>query len=430
MGQKGTVSKLIYLTGIYGYQFLIWLVSPVNPKAKQWIQGRQNWLPNLKALLHGNKSPLVWFHAASLGEFEQGRPVIEAFRAQYPAHKILLTFFSPSGYEIRKHYAGADFIVYLPADTPANARQFVSIVKPQLAFFIKYEFWHFYLRELEAAHIPAISFSAIFRPSQVYFRWYGHFYRNILRRFSHILVQNQASLDLLKSIQVQHVTLTGDTRFDRVSQVAAARQAIPLAAAFKNGAPLLVVGSAWSADMDVLIPFLNSFTQPLNVIIAPHELHDDEIDGWMTRLTKPSVRYSTLASGTDEQPAASFNQLIIDNVGMLSSLYQYGEFAYIGGAFGKGLHNTLEAATFGLPLFFGSAYNRFQEAVDLVAEGAAFPVNSTAELDTAFRRLYDDPLLRAKTGQISRDYVRRNIGATAAVMHVVEAILPKKGKTP
>lgn len=417
------MSKLIYLTGIYGYQFLIWLVSPVNAKARQWIAGRRNWVPNLKALLHGNTSPVVWFHAASLGEFEQGRPVMESFRAQYPGYKILLTFFSPSGYEVRKQYAGADFIVYLPIDTPANARQFVSIVKPQLAFFIKYEFWHFYLHALQAARIPALSFSAIFRPNQVYFRWYGSFYRHILRRFNHILVQNQESVDLLKSIGIQPVTIAGDTRFDRVAQVAAARKDIPMAATFKHDKPLLVIGSAWPADMDVLIPFLNGFRKPLKVIIAPHEIHDADINRWVSQFTKPSVRYSTLANGISKQPAESFNQLIIDNVGMLSSLYQYGEFAYIGGAFGKGLHNTLEAATFGVPLFFGSNYSRFQEAVDLVAEGAAFPINNTGELATAFQRLYEDPALRTQTGQISRDYVHRNIGATAAVMNVVKKLV-------
>lgn len=425
MGQKGIVSKVVYLTGIYLYQFLIWLVSPFNAKARSWATGRQNWLPNLKALLHDNQAPLVWFHAASLGEFEQGRPVMEAFRAQYPDYKILLTFFSPSGYEVRKNYAGADFIVYLPADTPANARQFVTAVEPKLALFIKYEFWHFYLRELKTAHIPAISFSAIFRSNQVYFRWYGDFYRTILHQFSHLLVQNQESVSLLESIGIQRVIKAGDTRFDRVAQVAAARKDIPLAAAFKQGEPLLVVGSAWPADMDVLIPFLNSFTQPLKVIIAPHELHNAEIDRWIGQLNRPSVRYSALSDGA--KTPALFNNLIIDNVGMLSSLYQYGEFAYIGGAFGKGLHNILEAATFGVPLFFGPNYSRFQEAVDLVAEGAAFPVANTADLTTAFRRLYNDPSLRTQTGQRSRDYVHRNIGATATVMEVVSKLLETSG---
>lgn len=422
------MSRLIYLTGIYLYQFLIWLVSPVNAKARRWVDGRRNWLPNLTALLHTNSAPIVWFHAASLGEFEQGRPVMEAFRAQYPTHKILLTFFSPSGYEVRKNYAGADFIAYLPADTPANARQFVAVVKPKMAFFIKYEFWHFYGHELKTATIPALSFSAIFRPNQIFFRWYGGFYRNILRRFNQILVQNQESVALLQSIGI-HAVMAGDTRFDRVAQVAADRKAVPLAAAFKDNDPLLVVGSAWPADMEVLIPFLNGFTKPLKVIIAPHEIHNTDIERWCDQLSKPSVRYSELAGETGTPKPASFNQLIIDNVGMLASLYQYGEFAYIGGAFGKGLHNILEAATFGVPLFFGPNYARFQEAVELVSEGAAFPITTTAGFDSAFEQLYDDPEMLTKAAQLSRDYVRRNIGATATVMSVADVILQRNSKT-
>ncbi len=419
MGQKGTVSKLIYLTGIHLYQFLIKLVSPFNPKAKRWVEGRRNWLPNLKALLHTNTAPIAWFHAASLGEFEQGRPVMEAFRTQYPNYKILLTFFSPSGYEVRKQYTGADFIIYLPNDTPANAFDFVATVKPAIAFFIKYEFWHFYLHELKAAGVPILSFSAIFRPNQIFFRWYGDFYRNMLRQFACLLVQNQESVELLNSINIHEVMLAGDTRFDRVAQVAAARKDIPVAAAFKQGEPLLVVGSAWAADMDILIPFLNGFDEPLKVIIAPHEIHDGEIERWRDQLVGPSVRYSALINGLTNHPASAFSYLFIDNVGMLSSLYQYGEFAYIGGAFGKGLHNSLEAATFGLSLFFGPNYSRFQEAVDLVTEGAAFPVTTVQELDTAFRRLYINSVLLAQTARISREYVRRNIGATATVMQVV-----------
>lgn len=371
---------------------------------------------------------MVWFHAASLGEFEQGRPVMEAFRKRYPAHKILLTFFSPSGYEVRKSYAGADFIVYLPIDTPTNARQLVSLVKPELAFFIKYEFWHYYLHELKTAGIPIISFSAIFRPNQIFFRPYGEFYRNMLRQFSAFLVQNQTSVDLLKSVGIQSVILAGDTRFDRVTEVAAARKAIDMAATFKNQEPLLVVGSAWPADMDVLIPFLNQWTKPLKVIIAPHEIREEEIKRWMSQLTKPSVRYSALQNGTATEPPGAYNQLMIDNIGMLSSLYQYGEFAYIGGAFGKGLHNSLEAATFGVPLFFGPKYTRFQEAVDLVAEGAAFSITTSEGLKRAFDPLYTNSALLTETGRKSYEYVRRNIGATAKVMDVVEALLPKNSK--
>lgn len=411
-----------YNTGIFTFQFLLRLVAPFNRKARQWVDGRQDWQAHLSAKLAKNSgNPVAWFHAASLGEFEQGRPVIEAFRTQYPRYKILLTFFSPSGYEVQKNYNGADYIVYLPADTPDNAQQLVALVKPKITFFIKYEFWYNYLHELKSANVAIISFSAIFRPSQLFFKPWGSFYRNLLRYFDHILVQNQASIDLLANIGIANVTKAGDTRFDRVAQVAATKKEIPLAAAFKNNHPVLVVGSAWPEDMNVLIPFLNAFTSPLRIVIAPHEIHDDEIERWRRQLTKPSVRFSQ----TNEPEIRNAEVLFIDNIGLLSSLYQYGEFAYIGGAFKQGLHNILEAATFGMPLFFGPAYATYQEAVDLVKEGAAFPVSTTAELTSAFTKQYLD---RSEAAQISHDYVQRNIGATAQVMKVVEQIMSERVK--
>lgn len=423
----------LYNTGLFAYKTLLQVAAPFNPKARQWVDGRRGWASHLAQKLSGIAAPIAWFHAASLGEFEQGRPVMEAYRAQYPDHKILLTFFSPSGYETRKNYAGADFILYLPTDTPANARQFVVLVKPQIAFFIKYEFWYNYLRELKAANVPIISFSAIFRPNQLFFKSWFPFYRNLLRYFDHLLVQNQESVALLAAIGVRNVTLAGDTRFDRVTQVAAAKGQIPVAQTFKNGEPLLMIGSAWQADMDVLIPFINQFNKPLKIIIAPHDIHDDEIERWRGQLKNPSVRYSEIASAqtpadaaADRPERAGINTqiLFIDNVGMLSSLYQYGEFAYVGGAFGKGLHNILEAATFGMPLFFGPNYGKFQEAVELVSEGAAFPVSSTAEFTAAFATQYTD---HTKAARISRDYVQRNIGATGKVMEVVRSFLNRIG---
>ena len=392
------------------------LAAAVNPKARKWVNGRQNWPETVHTLFSENRQPVAWFHAASLGEFEQGRPVMEAFRAAYPTHKILLTFFSPSGYEVRKNYAGADFVLYLPADTPDNAHRFVYVVKPDIVFFIKYEFWYNYLRELKKADVPVISFSAIFRSNQLFFKPWGSFYRSMLGYFDHILVQNAESVALLAGIGITNVTLAGDTRFDRVAQAIAAKQAIPTAQTFKNEQPLLVVGSAWPEDMNVLIPFLNGFTQPLKVILAPHEIHADELERWQKQLDKPSVRFS------EDTEAGVFGAdvLIIDNVGMLSSLYQYGEFAYIGGAFKQGLHNILEAATFGMPLFFGPEYSKYQEAVDLVQAGAAFPIRTTVELTTAFINQYNNP---AEAAQISRVYVQRNIGATAKVMQIVKQIM-------
>lgn len=410
---------LLYTSGIRLFQGLLTIVAPFNPKARLWVDGRRDWITKLTQKLANNNKPVAWFHAASLGEFEQGRPVIEAFRQQYPNFAIVLTFFSPSGYEVRKHYEGADYILYLPVDTPANAQAFVSLVKPQITFFIKYEFWYHYLRALKAAQVPVLSFSAIFRPSQLFFKPWGGFYRNLLTYFNHILVQNQESVTLLDSIQINPVTLAGDTRFDRVAQVAAAKKAIPLASAFKNGKPVLVVGSAWPEDMAVLIPFLNSFDKPLKAIIAPHEIHNDEIERWQTQLTKSSVCFSQAT----EAEVSTTEILFIDNVGMLTSLYQYGEFAFIGGAFKQGLHNILEAATFGMPLFFGPEYSKFQEAVDLVQEGAAFPVGTTVELNQLFQKQYANP---SEAARISRAYVQRNIGATGKVMEVVNHIMSER----
>ncbi len=419
----------LYNAGIAAYQTLLRLLAPLNPKARQWVAGRRGWSDQLTQKLAGNTAPIAWVHAASLGEFEQGRPVIEAYRTQYPTHKILLTFFSPSGYEVRKNYAGADYIAYLPADLPANAHQFVAIVQPRIAFFIKYEFWYNYLRELKAARVPVVSFSAIFRPDQLFFRSTGggpaaRFYRSLLGYFDHIFVQNGQSLDLLKGIGVTNVTRAGDTRFDRVAQVAAARKVVPVAQAFCAGVPTLVLGSVWPADMAVLIPFLNQFRQPLKVLVAPHEIRPDQLSQWQQQLNGSVVYYSAIVNGrVDDKTLGQARYLFIDNVGMLSSLYQYGQFAYIGGAFGKGLHNILEAATFGMPLFFGPNYAKFQEAIDLVGEGAGFPVHDTAGLTAAFAVQYADCSAAAR---ISRDYVQRNIGATAQVMNVVNQLMSER----
>lgn len=436
--------SFLYNTSIRAYSGFLQLLAPFHPKARLWVDGRRDWISHLQAKLSRNTAPIAWFHAASLGEFEQGRPVIEAFREAYPDYKILLTFYSPSGYEVRKNYAGADFILYLPADIPENAEAFVQLVKPKIAFFIKYEFWFNYLRELRFASVPTISFSAIFRPNQLFFKPWGGFYRNLLQYFDHILVQNEESEQLLRGIGVNHVTRAGDTRFDRVAQVAAARKDIPLVTEFKKGpdgqlVPLLVIGSAWQADMDVLIPFLNSFEQPLKIIIAPHEIHNDEIERWRGQLKGQSVCFSEIERVKDRKSERAkeriaevssfedhsftlspFHSLIIDNIGMLSSLYQYGEFAYIGGGFGKGLHNILEAATFGVPVFFGPNYGKFQEAVELIQEGGAFSVAGINELKTAFERQYQD---RTQAAQISANFVQRNVGATAKVMEVVKDLI-------
>lgn len=407
---------VLYNLSILLYSLAIRLAAPFNRKARQLMIGRRQWREPFAAKPLDPARPVAWFHAASLGEFEQGRPVIEAFRAKEPDYQIVLSFFSPSGYEVRKNYARADVVTYLPADTATNAREWLALVRPTKAFFIKYEFWYHYLRTLHERGIYTVSFSAIFRPNQLFFKpWGGGFYRKLLTYFTHIFVQNKASVDLLRSIGITNVTLAGDTRFDRVAQVAAGKRAIPEVAAFVGSTPVLVVGSAWAADMAVLIPFLNQFSQPLRVIIAPHEIHADEISGWQSQLVKPSMRFSELTKMTGNQ-STSARYLFIDNIGMLTSLYQYGTFAFIGGAFGKGLHNCLEAATFGLPLFFGPNYQKFQESVDLIAQGGAFSIQDTNGLSLLINDLYKNTPARERAGAVCKAYVLDNVGATAVVL--------------
>ncbi|WP_064197467.1 MULTISPECIES: 3-deoxy-D-manno-octulosonic acid transferase [Emticicia] len=433
--------QILYNFSIYAYTFIINVLAPFNSKAKLWVDGRKNIFERLDSASLSNRSSasvsnsfnesftersrgsLAWFHCASLGEFEQGRPVIEAFRAKYPAYKILVTFFSPSGYEIRKNYAGADFIFYLPADTPSNARKFIEIVQPSIVYFVKYEFWRNYLTELERKQIPAISFSTILRSNQLFFKPYGGFYREILKKFKHILVQNQESFDLLKSIDIEQITLAGDTRFDRVKQIVDAKKDIPIAERFKANRQVFMVGSAWQTDMEVLIPLMNSLQNDSNLtfVIAPHEIHREEINTWQKQIELKSICFSEVK---DETQLNNYQVLIVDNIGMLSSLYQYADFAFIGGSFGKGLHNTLEAATFGMPIFFGNrAYHKFKEAVDLVRLGGAFAISSTEELAEILKDLRSNEVKKKESDKISQNYVLQNIGATEKVMAITQSIL-------
>lgn len=416
---------LLYNFLIHAYSFIISIIAPFNSKAKFWVEGRKNIFERLGSTFLSNRGSisLAWFHCASLGEFEQGRPVIEAFRVKYPAYKILVTFFSPSGYEIRKNYTGADFLFYLPADTPQNAKKFINIVKPSIVFFVKYEFWRNYLTELEKEHIPVISFSAIFRPNQLFFKSYGGFYREILTKFKHILVQNQESFDLLKSIDIQQITFAGDTRFDRVKQIVDAKKELRIAENFKANRQVFMLGSAWQTDMEVLIPLMNLLKSDSNLtfVIAPHEIHQEEIMAWKKQIELKSICFSEVKNDTI---LTDYHVLIIDNIGMLSSLYQYADFAFIGGSFGKGLHNILEAATFGMPIFFGNkAYHKFQEAIDLVKQGGAYAVESTDDLVEILNDLRSNEVKKKKIDKISQNYVLQNIGATEKVMLVVESIL-------
>lgn len=403
------------------------LAALFHPKASKWVKGRQGLIEKLNSDIPALKGarPVVWFHAASLGEFEQGRPVMEAFRKQFPDYFILLTFFSPSGYEVRKNYDGADYVCYLPADTKRNAREFIDIFKPEIAFFIKYEFWYNYLSELKKRSAVIISFSAIFRKEQLFFKWYGGFYLKTLTLFDHLFVQNDESVRLLGSKGIHQTTHNGDTRFDRVLEIAENKRSLPEIAAFVAEAPCLIVGSAWEEDMQkVIIPYLNGIPDHirLKVIIAPHEISEGAISKWSSQLKMDCLSYSDYkASGFQDKTISSVDCLFIDNIGMLSSLYQYGHAAFIGGAFGSGLHNILEAVTYEIPVFFGSEkYEKFQEAVDLINIGGAVAVRNEVEFGTAFNGLLENRQLLKSKGQIAFNYIRQNAGAVSPIMEYVQ----------
>lgn len=397
------------------YVLLIRIAAFFNPKAKQWLVGRKNVFTKLQEAIHGEED-IIWFHSASLGEFEQGRPVIESFKEKYPKSKILLTFFSPSGYEVRKNYEGADYIFYLPPDFARNAKRFMDIVNPKMAFFIKYEFWHHYLNELKRRNVPTYIFSTIFRPDQLFFKGYGGFHRRMLSAFTHLFVQNQESVDLLKGIGLSNVTLTGDTRFDRVYTIASRSKTLPKVESFAQGKEVLIAGSTWPKDEENIIKYLNETKNSYKYIIAAHEVDEDHINNITSKIQKSWVRYT---KATKEEIDAA-EVLVIDCIGVLSSLYRYGTVSYIGGGFGRGIHNTLEAATFGLPVIFGPNYHKFQEAKDLIEIGASKSYENYSELKNLLDIFYENSEKRNYSGLQSKNYVDRMRGASDKILSEIQ----------
>ena len=356
----------------------------------------------------------IWFHAASLGEFEQGRPLMEKIRAKYPDYRILLTFFSPSGYEVRKNYRGADIVCYLPFDKPRNVKKFLDLVNPCMAFFIKYEFWKNYLDELHKRRIPVYSVSSIFRRGQVFFKWYGGTYRNVLRNFDHIFVQNERSKRYLSKIGINRVTVVGDTRFDRVLQIREEAKDLPLVELFKNNTMTFVAGSTWQPDEDLFIEYFNRHPE-VKLIIAPHVIDENHLVEIIRKLQRPYVRYTR----ADEKNVRKADCLIIDCFGLLSSIYRYGEIAYIGGGFGVGIHNTLEAAVYGIPVIFGPKYQKFQEAVHLLEAKGGFSIKNYEELKTLLDRMLEDEVFLREAGMNAGAYVTDNAGATDKVLSMI-----------
>ena len=399
--------KIAYSFFIYIYGGLISIVSLFNKKAHLLSKGQGQCFKVLKESID-SQCEYVWFHAASLGEFEQGRPVMEQIKTEQPNTKILLTFFSPSGYEVRKNYGGADVICYLPLDTPSNAKRFLKMVNVSKAIYIKYEFWPNFLLELQNNNIPVYSISSIFRPNQVFFRWFGGWYMNILRTFKHIFVQDDFSNQLLISHDIQNVTVAGDTRFDRVVDVSKKSKSIAVVQQFiGNCQRVIVAGSSWPKDEELLIRYLNEHVD-VKLILVPHEIHEAHLLGIFKMLNNNYVRY-TQANVSDLQTS---NCLVVDTIGLLSSIYQYADIAYIGGGFGVGIHNTLEAAVWRIPVVFGSNFQKFREARELISAGGAFSVADYDLLKIQLDKLFDDK----KAGEIAGDYVKTNTGATGLIL--------------
>lgn len=405
---------VLYNIIIQLYHFLLKVASLFNHKAKLWIDGRKGMWGRLEEI-SGKGDRIIWIHCSSLGEFEQGRPVIEQVKELHSGYKILITFFSPSGYQVRKNFTKADYVEYLPLDTRRNASRFLELVHPSMALFIKYEFWYHFLDQLKRRQIPIYLISANFRENQAFFKWYGSWYRKFLHGFRSIFVQNERSVELLRSIGITNTRVTGDTRFDRVKAIAQKSKDIPLAGSFGNNHFVLVAGSTWEKDELLLQEWLNGNGTHVKLIIAPHEIKKPQLDKLRSAFDGEAVFFSE----ADHERIAGARVLIIDNVGMLSSLYKYGNVAYVGGGFGKGIHNILEAATYDIPVLFGPNFQKFEEALDLVSLKGAFPVNSGSDLQSVMERFIQDPAFLKSSGAIAGNYVRQNIGATEAVLHIL-----------
>lgn len=405
--------KLLYNISINLYTSLIYIASIFNKKAKLWVNGRKDIFMKLEKAIPKN-TKTAWFHVSSLGEFEQGRPLIEAFKKQYPKHKILITFFSPSGYEIRKNYEQADYIFYLPTDTKRNAKRFINIVNPDVVFWIKYDFWYHYINTLKRKRVPTFLISAIFRNDQLFFKQYGKWYKTILETFEHIFVQNESSRKILEDAGIKNVTVSGDTRFDRVYQISQQAKSFPIVEKFKQDKQIFIAGSSWPKDEELIVRYINtSANRNIKYIIAPHEIKKENIDRIANSINTNLIRYSE----ANQDNAANAQILIIDNIGMLSSLYQYADIAYIGGGFGKSIHNTQEPAIWGVPVIFGPKnHHKFREAVDLINMGAAFCIHNYDEFNNIVTELIDNHKKREKCSDISKQYMQSMIGATDIII--------------
>jgi 3-deoxy-D-manno-octulosonic-acid transferase len=391
---------------------LLKLIALFSSKIKLFVDGRKNVFVILEQKIKASDRT-IWFHAASLGEYEQGLPVIEKIKSEYPSHKIVITFFSPSGYEVRKNNLVADATVYLPIDTKINARKFVKIVHPEMVFFIKYEYWLNYLNELKAENTPTYLISGIFRKNQMFFKWYGGFYRKALESFSYFFVQNEASKKLLLDIGKSNVAVSGDTRFDRVSAILEKDNSLEYISQFKDNTLTIVIGSSWPKDETLLLDFINKNEFNVKFIIAPHNIKDNQIAVLRNGITKKTVLFSEM----EGKNLANFDVFIIDSIGILTKIYSYADIAYVGGGFGNpGVHNLLEPATFGIPIVIGPNYSHFAEATALVNMGGCQSISTKKDLNDIFKDLILNDALRSEKGHICSTFVLMNKGATNIIM--------------
>ncbi len=413
--------QALYNLFIHLYGWAAAIAACFDSKARSWHRGRKDLV---KRIIYETRETenIIWVHCASLGEFEQGKPIIEYIKKEYPKYKILITFFSPSGYEIRKNYPLADFVYYLPADKPGNAKAIVRSLNPALAIFVKYEFWFNYFQELNNNDIPLILISASFRPEQRFFKCYGGWFRKKLNLVNKIFVQEKESLDLLENIYYNRASVSGDTRFDRVMDTAEKAEEIELVKRFVNGKKTLIAGSTWPKDEELLTSWIKSTDKDKKIIIAPHQVNDSHIAQILKNLDEPAVLYTQ----ADHSKLITNRIMVIDTIGILSRIYKYAYVAYVGGAFGTGLHNILEPAAFGIPVVFGPDHKKFREAGKLIDAGGGFSISSKTELNNILKKLFDDKSYYHNTCEVTSQFMKNNRGATALIAREIDKTLKKE----
>ena len=400
----------VYLIGMWVYTLGVKIASLFGGKARLLNEGRKETWGKLSK--YDNSQKCIWVHAASLGEFEQGRPLIEAIKKENPGQRIVLTFYSPSGYEVRKGYAMADLVCYLPADGPANARRFLEAINPSAVYFVKYEFWHFFLKAVKKRGVPLYGISMIFRKEQAFFKWWGGWFRDILKCFDHLFVQDKTSGELLNGIGYKDYSVAGDTRFDRVAQIVSAAAEVEIAKRFAaNASKVIVAGSTWPPDEKLIVDYINNSPNGLKLIIAPHKIEPERVSGLCSQF---KVNYALFT-----EPRKDYSDckvLVVNTIGLLSAIYRYADVSYVGGGFGVGIHNTLEPATYGIPVVFGPKHQKFKEAVDLIACGGGFSISTSGEFNEVMDKLLTNDDARKQSGQASDAYCKSMLGATDMIM--------------